>query len=165
MRVFVDVPQSSAADLMAGGVTADVTANDLPGRKFAGKVTRTANAVDPRSRTLRVEVDLANTDHKLVSGQYVSVAFHIATKGVAQVPGAALVFRSSGPEVAVVGSDGKVRFRAVSILRDDGNAVALGTGVSPGEKVVLNVSSEIEPGEAVRVADDDGQLASAATVP
>jgi hypothetical protein len=69
------------------------------------------------------------------------------------VPAAALLFRTRGPQVAVVGPDNTVKFHNVTIARDDGNVVELGSGVAAGDRVVLNVSSQIIDGEKVQISD------------
>jgi len=79
------------------------------------------------------------------------------------VPAAALVFGVSGPQVAIVGSNGSVEFRNVSIVRDNGGVVELTSGVRPGEKVALNISSQIADGQKVRLSTDDGDVASVAS--
>jgi len=151
MRVFVDVPQSAAGDLMKAGGPVEVRASNLADRTFSGKIARTAKAINPQARTLRVEVDIPNPDRVLVPGMYVNVSFQLQTDNLLQVPAAALVFRSSGPHVAVVDDSGRVSFRKITIARDDGNLLELGSGVSPGEKVALNISSQISEGEVVAV--------------
>ena len=108
MRIFVHVPQSAAAQLMVPGVSAVITCNDHPGMRFEGKVARTAKAINPESRTLRVEVDIPNPDRALVPGMYVQVSFSIKGDDQIQVPAAALLFRSGGPQVAVIDDDGTV---------------------------------------------------------
>jgi RND family efflux transporter MFP subunit len=154
IRVFVDVPQSAASDLMRTGVNAQIWADNLSGGpSIPGTITRTSDAVDPQARTFRVELDIPNADRRLVPGLYVRVAFQLTNAGMSQVPAAALVFTSSGPKVAVVGSDGAVRFRPVTIGRDDGDHVELSSGVSDGEQLVLNISNQIAEGEKVRVAN------------
>jgi hypothetical protein len=70
-----------------------------------------------------------------------------------QVPAAALVFRASGPQVARVDLSGHLSFRAVTIARDDGNLVELSSGVAPGDRLALNVSSQIGDGERVRAQE------------
>jgi RND family efflux transporter MFP subunit len=152
IRVFVDVPQSAAGNLMKVGVPVQIKASNVPDRTFSGEITRTANAMNPQARTLRVEVDLPNPERALVPGMYVDVIFELPTQANAvQVPAAALVFRSSGPQVAVVDNAGRVTFRKVTIARDDGNLLELGSGVSPGDKVALNISSQIGEGDKVTV--------------
>ena len=159
IRIFVDAPQSVAASMKVG-TPAHVSVNDLQGRSFDGKITRTADAVDTTARTLLVEVDIPNPDGALVPGSFVQVAFALQVLGVSQVPAAALVFGVSGPRVAVVGSDGIVEFRNVSIARDNGGVVELASGVRPGEKVALNISTQIANGEKVRPSSGDGNVAS-----
>jgi RND family efflux transporter MFP subunit len=152
LRVFVDVPQSAAEELMKQGVPAQVrSANTAPG-VFSGKIARSAESINPRARTMRVEVDLPNADNALLPGMYVTVAFDLPARGQVEVPAAALVFRAKGPQVARVGRDGKVEFVDVTIARDDGTLVELGPGVNAGDRLILNISSQIAPGQAVAVS-------------
>lgn len=151
MRVFVDVPQSAAPDLMEGKIPVDVQVPGHEGHSFTGSVTRTAQALNQQARTLRVEVDIPNSQTALVPGMYVKVGFGLQPKGLVQVPAAALIFRAGGPQVACVEKTGHINFRDVTIARDDGNAVELGSGVAPGDELALNVSSQISDGELVRI--------------
>jgi RND family efflux transporter MFP subunit len=162
IRIFVFAPQSAAASMKVG-TPAHISVSNVQGRSFDGTITRTANAVDANARTLRVEVDLPNPDGALVPGLFVQAAFSLHTQGVSQVPAAALVFGVSGPQVAIVGSNGSVEFRNVSIARDNGGVVELASGVRPGEKVALNISSQIADGAKVRLSTDDGGAASVTT--
>jgi RND family efflux transporter MFP subunit len=151
MRIFVDVPQSAAPDLMDGQIPVEVQVPGASGKTYTGSVTRTSQSINQQARTLRVEVDLPNAQQSLVPGMYVKVGFNLQPKGLVQVPAAALVFRSGGPQVACVDKSNHVTFRNVTIARDDGNAVELGSGVSPGDQLVLNVSSQIGTGDLVQV--------------
>jgi RND family efflux transporter MFP subunit len=149
MRVFVEVPQSAAADLTEGAEPVEIEAGG--GRQlYTAKVSRTSQALNPQARTMRVEVDVANPKRSLVPGMYVKVAFALQPKGAVQVPAAALIFRSGGPEVARVDAAGRISFQRVTIARDDGNLVELGSGVSPGDRLALNVSSQILDGDRVQ---------------
>jgi RND family efflux transporter MFP subunit len=160
MRVFVDAPQSATSDMKVG-VVAKITASNIPNHVFEGTITRTADAIDPQARTLRVEVDIPNPDQLLVSGMYVDVAFDVATQGMLQVPAAALVFRSSGPQVAVVDKDKHITFRKITIARDNGNTVELGSGVAVGDTIALNVSNQITEGQTVEISDSKEGTANA----
>jgi RND family efflux transporter MFP subunit len=151
LRVFVDVPQSAAEELTKPGVPAEVRATGSYAGVFPGKITRAAEAINPQARTMRVEVDLPNANNALVPGLYVTVAFRLEPKGLVEVPAAALTFRANGPQVARVDSSGKVEFVNAAIVRDNGNLVELGPSVRPGDRLVLNISSEIAPGQAVAV--------------
>lgn len=156
MRVFADVPQSASAELMQGHVPVEIqTGGSSPGHPYVGKVARTSEAMNTQARTLRVEVDVPNAEQGLVPGMYVNVVFDLQPKGLVQVPAAALIFRSSGPEVARIDPSGRVRFRGVSIARDDGNIVELGSGVAPGDELVLNASSQISEGEIVKASQQE----------
>jgi RND family efflux transporter MFP subunit len=153
LRVFVNVPQSATSDLMKVGVPVAITTNDSAAQKVAGKITRTSSAIDPQSRTFRVEIDIANPGHTLVPGMYVDVGFLLDNSGMMQVPAAALVFHSGQPQVAAVNADGTVHLRNVTIGRDDGNTIELQSGVASGEHLVLNLSNQIVDGEKVRMSD------------
>jgi RND family efflux transporter MFP subunit len=156
MRVWVDVPQAASRDLMKAGVPVVVVSNEAPRSRFEGKIVRTAGAIDPQARTFRVEIDVPNADGALVSGMYVQALFALPSVGMVQVPASALLFRSAGPQVAVVGADCCVHLRSVEISRDDGAAVLLSSGVSSGERVVLNLSSEVTEGQKVVVSEGGG---------
>ena len=154
IRVFVDVPQSAGVGLRQGTV-AKVTTNEYADRTFQGKVTRTSESLDPHARTMRVEVDLSNTDGALLPGMYVQVGFDIPTRPLLRVPASALLFRSSGPQVAVVDDEGKINFHPVTIVHDNGEFVEVGSGLAQGDKAVLNISSQIADGEKVNATNLD----------
>ena len=152
IRVFVDVPQSAARDLMKTGVPAKIFLQSAPSVAIDAHITRTSDAIDSRARTFRTELDIPNPDRRLVGGLYVRVGFQLQDNGMSQVPAAALVFSASGPRVAVVTNDGRVRFQAVTIGRDDGDKVELSSGVHAGDRLVLNISNQILDGDKVRVS-------------
>lgn len=154
IRVFVDIPQSAAPDLMKVGVAATISTDAISGHTIAAHITRTSDAIDPRARTFRAELDIPNPGRQLVAGLYVQVGFQLQNSGMIQVPAAALVFGAGGPKVAVVEGDGSIRFKAVTIGRDDGDKVELSSGVSDGERMVLNISNQIVAGEKVRISGD-----------
>ena len=156
LRVFVDVPQSAAGELMATGVPAEIRGGAVGG-VVSGKVSRAAQAINAQTRTMRVEVDIPNAGHALVPGMYVNVAFHLQPRGLVEVPAAALVFRSSGAEVARVDGRGKIVFESVAIARDNGSMIEVASGVRPGDRLVLNISSQIAAGDSV-IARDAGSM-------
>jgi RND family efflux transporter MFP subunit len=159
MRIYVFAPQS-AAPLLKPGTTAVITSTDQPGLRLNGKVARTARAINPASRTIRIEIDVPNTDRSLVPGMYVQTDFELTGGAPIQIPAAALLYRSGGPQVAVVDPTGVVSFRDVAIASDDGNVVSIGSGLAIGDKVALNLSSQIAAGAKVRPNADDTKSAS-----
>jgi RND family efflux transporter MFP subunit len=155
IRVFVDVPQA-AVPSMKVGTPVDVVTIGTGSHVFSGTITRTSDAVDPQSRTLKVEADIPNKAGALVPGLYVDVTFHRRIEGLSEVPAAAIMFHSQGTEVAVIEGD-NVRFRPVTIAEDNGTTVGLASGVSPGDQVVLNINSQIADGDQVDVVMVDGK--------
>jgi RND family efflux transporter MFP subunit len=150
MRIFVDAPQSVAADLINSSLPVQIQTGGGAAREYSGHVTRTSNAINPQARTLRVEVDIPNPKDEFVPGMYVKVGFGLPARGLVEVPAAALVFRASGPQVAVVDRNDQVHFRDVTIGRDDGSMVELSKGVAAGDRLALNISSQIADGEHVQ---------------
>jgi RND family efflux transporter MFP subunit len=155
LRVFVDVPQSAAGELMNAGVPAEVRATGAVGGVFIGKIARSAESINAQARTMRVEVDMPNENHALVPGMYVNVAFRLPARGLVEVPAAALIFRASGTQVAKIDANSKIKFEPVTIARDNGSLVELATGVRPGDRLVLNISSQIASGQAVAANEPD----------
>jgi hypothetical protein len=108
---------------------------------------------------MRVEVDMPNVDHRLVPGMYVNVAFRLQPRGLVEVPAAALIFRASGTQVARVDAHGKIEFADVTIARDNGSLVELASGVKAGDRLVLNISSQLSSGQAVSANATGGAAA------
>ncbi len=160
MRIWVDVPQAAQHELMQVGASAEIVTSQDAAHPTEGKIARTTEAINPRSRTFRVEIDVPNPSRALVPGMYVQVAFSLAARGLLDVPAAALIFRAAGPQVAVVGTDGRIQMRDVVIARDDGKRVLLGSGVAAGDKVALNLSSEISAGDKVAVHERKERLSA-----
>jgi hypothetical protein len=92
----------------------------------------------------------------------VQVSFQLPDAGMSRVPAAALLFSAGGPKVAVVDQHDTIRLRAVTIGRDDGDAVELSSGVSEGERLVLNISSQLSDGARVRINDGTAAASSLA---
>ena len=157
LRVYTSVPQAYAPYIKVGAKTA-VTLQEFPGRKFFGAVARTAEAIDPATRTLLTEIDVPNKDGRLLPGSLGEVHFTIGS-GVNKVtiPVNAMLFRAEGPRVAVVGPGGKVQLRPINIGRDYGATLEVLGGVSPTDQVVINPSDSLEDGQQVNVAQPANQ--------
>jgi RND family efflux transporter MFP subunit len=152
LRVFVNVPQvySHAA---RPGVGAYLTLAELAGRRFPGKLVRTAGALDATNRTLRVEVDLDNHAGELLPGSYGQVHLRLA-EGVPTflVPVSAILFRGESLEIATVGVGGHARLSAIVPGRDFGNEIEVLGGLPPGRQLVNNPPDSLVDGQLVRVA-------------
>ena len=151
IRVFVDVPQNVAAELMRPAQRVEIQTESPEAVAVAATVARAAGAINAQARTMRLEIDVPNGSGRLLPGMYVKVAFSLAPKGLVQVPASALIFRSDGPQVARIDASGKVAFRKVAIARDDGNVIELASGVQTGERLALNISSQVREGDVVKI--------------
>ena len=150
LRTYVNVPQNNA-DTVRVGQAATLTIPDLPGRKFQGTVARTANALDPTSRTMLVEVQVANADGTLMPGMYTLVDLALPRKDPPMlIPGDTLLVRPDGPQVAVVNPDNRVHFTRLQLGRDYGSQVEVLAGLTEGQLLVVNPSDAIREGVEVK---------------
>ncbi len=155
LRVFVAVPEAYSSVVRDGG-TATLTLDEFPGQSFEGRIARNANAIDPASRTLNVEVDVPNPTGKLLPGAYATVHFKVpATGGNLTIPSNTLLFRAQGMQVGVV-RDGKVQLVPVKISQDHGATVEVASGLSPNDVIVLDPSDSLQSGAPVKVVKDAG---------
>ncbi len=133
------------------GATASLTFSQFPGQVFLGTLVRTANAIDPISRTLLVEVDIANPSAKLLPGMYVFVHLKLPQEiRSVTVPANTLLFRSEGLRVGVV-RNSQVELVPVTIGRDYGSTVEIVSGLHPDDAVVVNPADSLLNGTPVRV--------------
>ena len=152
LRVYVSVPQTYAPNMKVG-MKANVTLQEFPGQKFLGTVARTADAIDPATRTLNTEVDVPNKDSKLLPGSFGQVHFATGTSVPRiTIPVNAMLFRAEGPQVAVVDKDGKVHLRPISIGRDFGATLEILGGLDVSDRIIINPSDSLEEGQQVHVA-------------
>jgi RND family efflux transporter MFP subunit len=154
LRVFTNVPQAYSPAIK-DGMPAYITLQEIPAQKFRGTVARTAEAIDPATRTLLTEVDVPNKDGRLLRGSFGEV--HFSPKINAEkvtVPVNAMLFRREGPQLAIVGPDNKVQLRPITIGRDYGTTLEILGGVSFEDRVIINPADSLEDGETVNVAAD-----------
>jgi RND family efflux transporter MFP subunit len=152
LRVYVSVPQAYAPSMKVG-VKAMVTLQEFPGQKFMGVVARTADAIDPATRTLNTEVDVPNKDGKLLPGSFGQVHFATGTSVPRiTIPVNAMLFRAEGAQAAVVDKDGKVHLRPITIGRDFGTTLEILGGLDVNDRVIINPSDSLEEGQQVHVA-------------
>jgi RND family efflux transporter MFP subunit len=151
LRVYVNVPQINSPSIRRG-MPAYIDLREFPGQKFTGKIVRTADAIDPGTRTLLTEVDVPNKDGRLLPGSYAQVHFAVPVQtSRISVPVNALLFRSEGPRVAVVGNDSKVHLKPVTIGRDFGTKVEILDGLQATDQIVVNPADSLEEGQQVNI--------------
>ncbi|HEY8311947.1 MAG TPA: efflux RND transporter periplasmic adaptor subunit [Gemmatimonadaceae bacterium] len=150
MRVYVNVPQSLVPSVHVGQ-RADVSLAEQRGRVYSGRVARTADALDPATRTLLVEVDVANSDHSLLAGSFVQV--DLSTIGMVSpivVPANALLFNAGGTQIVVIDEHNVAHYHKVVVGRDYGATVEILSGIDDSSTVALNPSDDIRDGRAVK---------------
>jgi len=153
LRVNVNIPQDQVRN--AGiGTTAALTLPQWPGRTFTGVIARTTGAIDPTSRTLRVEVDVDNPDGAILPGAYASVRLNAKdAQPRLSIPVSALLFRPDGVQVATINAANRVAMQSVTLGRDFGTRIEISTGLDEHARVVANPNDAIAAGEFVAVAN------------
>ncbi len=150
LRLFVPVPEVYANQVRNGSHVV-VTSDAVPGEKFTGTIARNSDAIDLSSRTLNVEVDVVNSEHKLLPGQYAFIHLPIPPAASSMtLPSGALLFRGEGLRVGVV-RDGRVRLVPVEVGHDYGASVEITSGLSAHDQVILNPPDSLADGERVNV--------------
>jgi RND family efflux transporter MFP subunit len=165
LRVYVPVPQSYVPSMRVG-LKACLQLTEFPGKDFCGRVARTANAVDPTSRTLLTEVDVPNPSGTLLQGEYAEVHFDMQLTGNRlSVPINALLFRPEGTMVAVVGPDNRLILKKLTIGRDFGDSVEVLEGIEPQDPIVINPPDSLEGGQQVLVSGSEPEPAGQSVDP
>ncbi|MGA2314125.1 MAG: efflux RND transporter periplasmic adaptor subunit [Xanthobacteraceae bacterium] len=156
LRVYVNVPQSYVPNIPLG-TKAQIAVPEYPGRTFPATVEASAQAVDIASGTTRMQLVVDNSHAELMTGDFTNVTFDLPHPEIAiNVPASALIFNQSGLHVATVGSDGRIILKQVTIARDLGNEVEIGSGITADDRVVANPPEGIATGDKVRVAGAPG---------
>ena len=146
LRTFINVPQIGANSVHLGQ-SAQLTLANFPGRTFHGSVARTANSLDPSSRTMLTEIDVPNPDGSLFPGMYADVTLNsISADPPLEVPASALIVRSDGAQLAAVSPDGIIHLRKVAVGRDYGDRVEILQGIDNGATIVAAPTDSAQDG-------------------
>jgi len=129
---------------------------ERPGEHYPATVIGSADAIDPSSRTLRVQLEVDNAAGKLIAGSYADVHFDLpATPGALRLPVTALIFRKHGLRVATVDAGDKAAMKDIQIGRDYGTRVEVVAGLGPNDRVIDSPPDWLADGDKVRVASGD----------
>src|SRR6266436_1240509 len=150
LRVYVNVPEEYSQGIKVG-MTADLSLAEFPGRKFQGKLVRTADDINMTTRTLLVEIEVNNPTGTLLTGSYAEVHLKVATHAsTLLLPVNALLFRSEGLRVGIV-KDGKAVLAAVTPGHDFGNEIEIVAGLQPADQVIINPPDSLVSGQQVQI--------------
>lgn len=149
LRVYINVPQADVDDVRPGEAVS-IRVSALGDRRFTGQVVRTADAIDPVSRTLVTEVDVNNSGGALEPGMFVQATLKVQrAPNVVLVPDSALITRTQNPQVALVDDQRRVRFITVAVGRDFGKTIEITSGLRQGDTIVVSPSDGLYDGEKV----------------
>ena len=149
LRVFVNIPQAYAPNVKAG-LPVQVTVRGRLMEPVTAKVTRTAGAIDPGTRTLLTQVDIPNQTHQFLPGMFVYVGFKIEAAGTrSRVPATAVIFDGQGTRVVTVGPGNKLHFQKVTLGRDFGTSIDIQAGLDGNELIVKQPTVSLQEGQLV----------------
>jgi RND family efflux transporter MFP subunit len=148
LRLRMPVPESDVPYVREGGeVDVRVLAND---RHFIGRIIRFTRSLDPSTRTMLVEVDVANADLSLSPGMYAETMITLQNRpDVLAIPAQAVVQNEAQPYVLVVNRANKVEKRAVTLGIQGPERAEISSGLAEGESVIVTAQANYQPGEAV----------------
>jgi len=150
LRIYSAIPEIYAPQIHIGQ-TAEVSFEGRPGT-FKATITSTAEAIDPGSRTLQVEMQLDNAQGHLLPGAYARVHFNLGSQsGLPRLPVTALLFRADGLWVATVGDDRHAHLKKVVPARDFGTEIEIREGLDPADTVIANPPDSLLEGTEVRI--------------
>jgi RND family efflux transporter MFP subunit len=157
LRVYASVPQMYSQNVKRGSKI-DLTFAEHAGKTYQGTLVRTADAIDPASRTLLVEIDVDNRAGDLLPGSLAQVHFKMPAAGPTFiVPASAIIFRKEGLRVGTVTSDNVAHLIPVVIGEDDGASVQIVTGLGLGDQVIQDPPDSLIEGEKVQVVNPGSQ--------
>jgi RND family efflux transporter MFP subunit len=151
LRVYVNVPEEFSQGVQPVHTEADIVLAEFPGRRFPGKLVRTADAINMSTRTLLVEIDVPNASGSLFTGSYAEVHLKIPSQNPTYlVPSNTLLFRTESLQVGVV-QENKAVLKNVTPGRDFGDEVEIVAGLSDSDRVIVNPSDSLVSGQTVQV--------------
>ncbi|HET6309291.1 MAG TPA: efflux RND transporter periplasmic adaptor subunit [Rhodopila sp.] len=149
LRVDVFVEQRDVPFVHVGDV-ADVADGANSARKVQARIARTSDELDPRTRTLFVELDVDNKDRFLVPGSFAYVTLHVPLQSYPEIPVAGLVVRGTSTMIANLDNDQTVHLRPVTVAQTDGIHALLAQGATVGQPVAINLPDEVSDGGHVQ---------------
>jgi hypothetical protein len=152
LRVYVDVPEPYASQTKPG-INVYLRFTEHPGKQFPANLVRTAQALDPIQRTLRVEVQVDNHNGELFPGAFAEVHFKLpGSTTTYRIAANTILFRTEGLQVATVGQDNKARLKSIVEGRDFGTTIEVLSGIEANDRVIVNPPDSLSTGGQVRIA-------------
>lgn len=156
VRIRVAVPEHDAPWVDAGDA-ASFRTRAVPGGSADGRVSRISKSLDARTRTMLVEIDLENPDHRLLPGMFGEVTITLDSRPDCLVLPASTVRQDEKGEdshVYVVEENSRVRLVPVTTGLDDGHRIEIVEGLSSDEDVVTGMLGRLLPDQPVRIMSE-----------
>lgn len=153
LRVYVSVPQTYVPSIPPG-TKATITVPERPGKKYEATVESSAQAVTASSGSTLMQLGLDNASGDLLPGGFANVSLQLPQAAEAlSIPSSALLFDKNGLRVATLDHDDKVVLKQVTIARDMGQTIEIGTGLAANDRVIQNPPDGVSDGDKVRIAE------------
>jgi RND family efflux transporter MFP subunit len=153
LRVYVSVPQTYVPSIPSG-TKATITVPERPGKKYAATVESSSQAVNVSSGSTLMQLGVDNANGDLLPGGFANVSLKLPDNAAAlRIPSSALMFDKNGLRVATLDKDGKIRLKTVTIARDLGQTIEIGSGLAADDRVIQSPPDGIRDGDAAHVAD------------
>lgn len=152
MRLYVQVPQSDASSIVQG-MKVKLLVLGHGGETVDGTLIGTSRAINRASGTLLAQFQVENPRQDLLPGDFAEVQLTThATGDTVTVPATALLFRSAGPQIAVLGMGNHVLLRDVHIAMDLGDKLEIDRGLQPNDHIIDHPTDSLNQGDVVRLA-------------
>jgi RND family efflux transporter MFP subunit len=152
LRVYVSVPQTYVPSIPPG-TKATITVPERPGKKYQATVESSSQAVNVSSGSTLMQLGVDNTNNDLLPGGFANVSLALPGNAAAlRIPSSALLFDKHGLRVATLDKDDRIRLKPVTIARDLGQAIEIGSGLAPDDRVIQSPPDGVQDGDTARVA-------------
>lgn len=148
VRIEIDIPEVEVSRLKPG-LPVHIHCESVPGTDLAGSISRIGYALDPRTKTMKAEIEVENPDLALRPGMMISVRIDIERReNVLLLPATALIVEKTKAFVFVV-RDGKANRTAIKTGFDDGKSVEILDGLSADDAVIDAGKQKVSDGQSV----------------
>jgi len=162
LRAYVNVPQNFVPNVPAG-TKAVLNVPEHADKTWEATVEASAQAVNAQSGTTLMQLAVDNPDGQLLPGGYANVVLHLpGDASLLSIPASALIFDARGLRVATVGADNRIALKTVTIARDSGSTIQIGSGLNAQDRVIQNPPDGVADGVEVRIAGQQGEAAKKA---
>jgi len=152
LRLVVPVPEAYTADVPSGA-TISFTVSAYPGQTFSGTVARIAQAVDIKTRTMAVELDVMNQDGRLAPGTFCQVKWPVHRRTPSLFVPAGSVGSTTDRTFVIRVRNGKTEWVDVKTGLASGPLVEVFGDLQPGDEVATRGTDEVKPGIEVKTKE------------